>query len=185
MTAHVPLDIDQILTLVRPLSTSLKSMFHGEAHWRHVASIGLDLAARTPECDPAVVILFAVFHDALRIGDDEDPPHGERGAALARSLLLGRFGLSAAQLALVETACGGHTGGGLSGDPTIGTCWDADRLTLRRVGTTPYARYMSTAAGREAAVSGRRFAVATDWSEISRRLGTAPRSASSLPPRRT
>jgi uncharacterized protein len=181
VTDHGPFDIEQILALVRPLSTSLKSTFHGEDHWRHVASIGLDLAARTLECDLTVVILFAVFHDARRIGDDDDPPHGERGAALARSLDLGRFGLSATQLALVETACRGHTGGGLSGDPTIGTCWDADRLTLRRVGTTPNARYMSTAAGKEAAGSGRRFAAATDWSEISRRLGTSPHSAISSP----
>ena len=72
---------------------------------------------------------------------------------------------------LAETASNGHTGGGLSKDPTIGTCWDADRLTLRRVGIEPAARYMSTAAGKAAAASGRRFARVSDWSALARRVG--------------
>ena len=29
-------------------------------------------------------------------------------------------------------------------DPTIGTCWDADRLDLWRVGITPHARFLRT-----------------------------------------
>src|SRR5204862_15560 len=106
-----------------------------------------------------------------RIGDDHDPPHGVRGAALVRSLGLGRFGLSETQLALAETASRDHTGGGLSADPTIGTCWDADRLTLRRVGIEPAARYMSTPSGRAAAASGRRFPRVTEWSALARRVG--------------
>jgi len=171
VTAGASFDLERILSVLRPSSTSLKSIFHGEDHWRHVASIGLDLAARTPDSDPTVVVLFAVLHDAQRIGDDRDPGHGARGAALARSLDLSRFGFSARQVALVETACRDHTGGGLSGDPTIGTCWDADRLTLWRVGIEPEAMYMSTAAGKEAAAAGRRFGTVKDWSEVARRIG--------------
>jgi uncharacterized protein len=148
VTAGASFDLERILLLVRPSSTSLASVFHGEDHWRHVASIGLDFATQTPSCDPIVVVLFAVLHDAQRIGDDRDPEHGTRGAALARSLDLGGFGISVQQRALVEAACRDHTGGGLSDDPTIGTCWDADRLTLGRVGIQPDARYMSTAAGK-------------------------------------
>lgn len=90
-----------------------------EDHWRQVASIGLDLAARTPGCDLIVVVLFAVLHDAQRIGDEQDPPHGARGAALARSLDLGRFGFGREQLALVEAACRDHTGGALSDGLTL------------------------------------------------------------------
>ena len=171
MKAAASLDLEGILRLVRPVSTSLDSEFHGEDHWREVASIGLELARSTSECDAIVVALFAVLHDAHRIGDDADPPHGARGAALVRSLDLRRFGLSEKQLMLAETAANGHTGGGLSKDPTIGTCWDADRLTLRRVGIEPAARYMSTGAGRAAAASGRRFARVTDWSALARRVG--------------
>ena len=159
------------------------SKLHGEDHWRQVASIGLDLATRTPGCDSMVVVLFAVLHDALRIGDGNDPGHGARGAALARSLDLGRFGYNAEQIALVEVACRDHTGGGVSADPTIGACWDADRLTLWRVGITPAARYMSTVAGKEAAAAGRRFTTAWDWTEIERRT-PRPSPRASFPPAR-
>jgi len=175
LNAGAFLDIEEILRRVRPVSTSLASAFHGEDHWREVASIGLDLAQSTPRCDEIVVLLFAVLHDARRIGDDHDPPHGGRGAALVRSLGLRQFGLGETQLALAETACRDHTGGGLSADPTIGTCWDADRLTLRRVGIEPAARYMSTPTGRAAAASGQRFACVTDWSDLARRVrGPSP-----------
>ena len=34
-------------------------------------------------------------------------------------------------------------------DPTIGCCWDADRLDLGRVGIEPEAEYQSTVAARE------------------------------------
>ena len=33
----------------------------------------------------------------------------------------------------------------------VGTCWDADRLDIGRVGIVPHERYMSTAAGRRRA----------------------------------
>ena len=34
-------------------------------------------------------------------------------------------------------------------DPTIGTCWDADRLDLWRVGITPHVRFLCTAAAHD------------------------------------
>jgi hypothetical protein len=43
--------------------------------------------------------------------------------------------------------------GQLSDDPTIGTCWDADRLDLVRVGTQSEPSYMSTEFGSEIARS--------------------------------
>jgi hypothetical protein len=39
-----------------------------------------------------------------------------------------------------------------SADPTIGACWDADRLNLWRVGVAPARRLLSTAAARSAEV---------------------------------
>ena len=36
--------------------------------------------------------------------------------------------------------------GEVSADPTIGCCWDADRLELARFGRHPIARFLSTAA---------------------------------------
>ena len=39
-----------------------------------------------------------------------------------------------------------------SADPTIGACWDADRLNLWRVGVAPARGMLSTAAARSAEV---------------------------------
>jgi uncharacterized protein len=39
----------------------------------------------------------------------------------------------------------------VSEHPTIGTCWDADRLDLGRVGARPDPKYMSTEARKRAA----------------------------------
>jgi uncharacterized protein len=54
--------------------------------------------------------------------------------------------------ALLATACAGHTDGLLSVDPTVGTCWDADRLDLGRTGKRPRAEFLSTAAARDPAL---------------------------------
>jgi uncharacterized protein len=61
------------------------------------------------------------------------------------------LGLDRDRLALLEHAIRHHTAGLTSADPTIGTCWDADRLDLGRVGMRPRERFMSTWAGRRRA----------------------------------
>jgi uncharacterized protein len=61
------------------------------------------------------------------------------------------FDLADEHFELLHHACAWHTHGRLSDDPTIGTCWDADRLDLGRVGTRPEARFMSTEFAREIA----------------------------------
>ncbi len=53
--------------------------------------------------------------------------------------------------ALLEEACIGHTDRDFSDEPTIGTCWDADRLDLGRVGMIPNPDLMSTSFGKEIA----------------------------------
>ena len=52
---------------------------------------------------------------------------------------------------LLRYACAWHTDGQHHDDPTIATCWDADRLDLGRVGITTEAVLMSTDFGREIA----------------------------------
>jgi uncharacterized protein len=52
---------------------------------------------------------------------------------------------------LLVTACSRHTCGSVSADPTIGTCWDADRLDLARFGIVPDPELLSTAAARSPA----------------------------------
>jgi uncharacterized protein len=134
-------------------STAHTSRLHGLAHWERVAGNGLALAAETGGADPDVVLLFALFHDSMRLNDGHDPGHGRRGSELAHSLVH-LLPLDRGQLDLLIAACDGHTDGHVSDDPTIGACWDADRLDLPRVGIRPSVRLLSTVAARERAASG-------------------------------
>jgi uncharacterized protein len=123
---------------------------HGEDHWQRVARIGVEIAKAVPACDIWVVLLFAVLHDARRETDDTDVEHGPRAADLARRLRGQLFELSDARLELLEAACFAHAYGRTSRDPTVGVCWDADRLDLWRLGTRPHPRYLSTSAALDA-----------------------------------
>lgn len=138
-----------MLDVVRAESTGLRSRLHGEQHWQAVAHAGLGLAAATPGCDAPVVFLFALFHDSMRENDGFDPLHGHRAAAFVRRLHPGLHGLGA-RLEVLARACELHADGLTSDDPTIGACWDADRLNLWRVGVTPSVDLLSTAAARDA-----------------------------------
>ncbi len=122
---------------------------HGPAHWRRVRAHGLALAARTEGADAIVVELFALLHDSRRINDDHDPQHGPRAATLARTLAAEAvLALDAARLDLLAEACARHTDGGTTSDPTIGCCWDADRLELSRLHIRPDTHFLSTRAAR-------------------------------------
>jgi uncharacterized protein len=126
---------------------------HGPSHWRRVERNGLLLATRTGAAQE-VVRLFAVFHDSRREHDGWEDTHGARAAAYAATLRGVLFDLADPHFELLHYACTWHTHGRLSDDPTIGTCWDADRLDLGRVGTQPEAGRMSTEFGREIAAHG-------------------------------
>jgi len=123
---------------------------HGPKHWRSVERNGLELAPFSG-ADTTVVRLFAVLHDAERQNESHDPEHGQRAAALARQLHGQFFAVSVVQLHLLCDACAGHHEGRVSLDATIGTCWDADRLDLPRVGIRPHESRMSTAEGQRLA----------------------------------
>jgi uncharacterized protein len=112
-----------------------------------VCENGFTLVSKTDGADPEVVRLFALFHDSMRLNEGHDPDHGRRGSALARELA-DILPLEPSQLELLTAACDGHTEGFISDDPTVGACWDADRLDLPRVGIQPEARLLSTAAAR-------------------------------------
>jgi uncharacterized protein len=118
-----------------------------------VRANGLALAARTPGADVEVVELFALFHDSEREDEGRDPGHGERAAASVQRLAArGGLLLSAARLDLLVAACAGHDHPQVSADPTIGCCWDADRLDLSRLGRRPIAKLLSTKAALDAAI---------------------------------
>jgi uncharacterized protein len=129
---------------------SIHYSVHGPAHWRRVEQNGLLLATRTG-ANITVVRLFALFHDSSRLNEGTDDGHGARGAAFAAELRGNFYQLDDAAFGLLEEACTWHTDRDLSDNPTIGTCWDADRLDLGRVGMIPNPLLMSTAFGREIA----------------------------------
>ena len=60
-----------------------------------------------------------------------------------------------------------HADGTVSSDPTVGACWDADRLDLPRVGITPRPELFSTEAARNA---GHRPAEPPTWAALFGRL---------------
>lgn len=122
---------------------------HGPDHWQRVRHNGLLLAERTGAI-ARVVELFAFFHDSCRETDAWDVTHGPRGAELARQRHAeGHLPATAAELELIVTACEGHTVERTHPDPTIATCWDADRLDLPRVGITVNPDYLCTDAARD------------------------------------
>ncbi len=167
-------DPGRLVADVLERSAGKDSSLNGEGHWRRVAAAGLALPPETPEADPAVVFLFALFHDSMRFNDGHDPLHGPRGAALARELRGEAFDLEDAKMDLLRCACEEHTNGGVVRDRTVGVCWDADRLNLWRVGIRPDPRWLST----EAARSGERIAWARGlqreqlaWEDLYRGFG--------------
>lgn len=146
-------DWDHLWRLVAAQYRAPGSSLHGPEHWRRVERNGLLLATRTG-ADIAVVRLFALFHDSRRENDDGDEGHGARGAAYAASLRGSAYELSDDRFQLLHHACVWHTDGGRHDDPTIASCWDADRLDLDRVGILPHPKFMSTDFGREIASHG-------------------------------
>ena len=124
---------------------------HGPAHWLRVRANGLALAARTPGACIEVVELFALLHDSRREDEGHDLGHGERAAAYAQRLVdAGMLKLDASGLDLLVSACAWHEHGRVSAEPTIGCCWDADRLELSRLNRRPIARFLSTSAAHDA-----------------------------------
>ena len=143
-----PEHIRDILRAIRDQYVLSWTGIHGVVHWARVLENGLSIADETG-ADREVVALFALFHDACRLNDDHDPGHGERGAKLAESFQDRLFHIHNRQLALLIEACTLHTRGGTDADPTVMTCWDADRLDLLRAGITPAPRKLCTDAARD------------------------------------
>jgi uncharacterized protein len=168
-------DLERLLAAVEERSPRFDSYIHGEQHWRAVAEVGLRLIADERKADRMVVFLFALFHDSMRVNEDTDPGHGQRGADLAAELHGRAFLLPPDKLELLVRACAEHTDAPFSDDPTLGVCFDADRLNLWRVGKTPSPKYLSTDAAVEDELqhwSKSLHGHARDWAELLRAYGT-------------
>jgi uncharacterized protein len=136
----------EFLRTVTALSPSRVSTVHGVGHWRETAATAVRLLEAVPDADPAVALVFAVVHDALRADDLDDSAHGVRSARLVCSLTeSGVLLLDETQVELAAAACEHHSERLVAADPSIGVCWDADRLGLRRLGIVPDPELLSLA----------------------------------------
>ena len=115
---------------------------HGPGHWARVRYHAL-MIGRAAGADLLVVELFAFLHDSKRLNESDDPEHGSRAASYAKELNGKFFQLSEEQIEKLCHAMTFHSDGRIHADPTIQTCWDADRLDLGRVGKKPKAHYLS------------------------------------------
>lgn len=126
---------------------------HGPAHWSRVEQIAIRLTTQC-DADPVVVRLFALLHDAQRHGERVDLGHGHRAAERAEALWGNPWGISQrdvsrAQLEVLKYACTHHSDLRTSEHPTVGACWDADRLARMGPCHPALPGLLSTAVARE------------------------------------
>jgi uncharacterized protein len=146
-------DFDKLEETVTAQFRADSHSLHGPSHWRRVEQNGLWLASRTG-ADTFITRLFAWFHDSKRVNESTDPDHGLRGAEYAAHLRGSLFDMEDPAFELLFYACKWHTDIIFSGDVTVGTCWDSDRLDLGRVGIIPSGNFLSTTFGKQVAQVG-------------------------------
>jgi uncharacterized protein len=139
--------LTQLVAAVLSRAWRCDSPWHGDQHWRCVAATGLALEPALDGVDRTVVLCFGLLHDTRRENESFDPGHGARAASFAGELRSeGILVLDDRRFAGLEEALRLHSNGLVSSDPTIGTCWDADRLHLPRVSIEPDPALFSTPA---------------------------------------
>src|SRR3990170_3197342 len=128
------------MTIVPPLIQAIHHQYqlpwfglHGVSHWARVYENGLRRAPATG-ADEQILLLFALLHDSRRTNEGWDEGHGRGGAVYAAGLRGRTFDLTPSAFDLLYHAWVFHTDGLMDGDPTVQTCWDADRLDLPRAG---------------------------------------------------
>jgi uncharacterized protein len=131
----------------------LDSILHGIEHWNRVYYFGMKLAEADSNVNKRVVALFAYLHDCERKDDFYDENHGKRSAkkllSLSETLLKD---LSDEEFKLLYKAIAHHNSGKITNNPTIGACFDSDRLDLGRCGITLDPDLMSTEKGKQMAL---------------------------------
>jgi uncharacterized protein len=115
---------------------------HGANHWARVLHHGKTIG-ELRQADLLVVELFGFLHDSCRVNDGKDPLHGLRAADFAHGIHGDFYQLTPKQLDALCYAMQHHSGGEVSTNATIQTCWDSDRLDLGRVGIIPSPKFMS------------------------------------------
>lgn len=144
--------IESIIGVAKDRFSMSLDGIHGLKHWNRVHDNGVYLAKHSG-ADTTVVRLFAYLHDCCRESDGHDYEHGKRAAEFAESIRKQQLAsLSSEAFDLLCFACEYHEKGQVSNDPTVGTCWDSDRLDLGRVAIHPNPKYLSTERARKQSV---------------------------------
>ena len=130
---------------------------HGLPHWQRVERNGIILSTEVQngvayireDINIKVIRMFAYLHDKCRLNNGADLKHGIRAANMLSSIKNTILqDLTDEDFSLLEKACRLHTTELRTGNLTIDTCFDADRLDLERVGIIPYHNKMATINGR-------------------------------------
>ncbi len=137
-----------LINMIVDQSVLSRDGHHSLDHWVRVLINGRKLAELTG-ANLKVVELFSVFHDARRFNEGYDPEHGLRGAQFAREMQGEWFDATDHEMEMLVYACENHSDGLTDADITVQTCWDAHRLDLGRVGTSPKAEYLCTDSARD------------------------------------
>jgi uncharacterized protein len=145
-----PIELPPLVQEAKDQSNLGPQSYHGFSHWDNVARNVQALCDKTPEADLLVCQLFAVLHDCKRQNEDDDPQHGPRAAGFVKKLHRAeKLGITSDQFDQLFHAVYHHTDGALHDDPTVGVCWDADRMDLPRVNIIPNPKFFSTEAAKE------------------------------------
>ncbi len=145
------MSIESVKAFVATHAPIYTSAIHGIAHWDRVWEFGQSIGW-AEDADLEVVQYFAYLHDCQRWDDGKDLEHGPRAARFTREVRE-LIDLSADQFHLLVRAISGHTfampGSRAGEDPTLATCWDADRLDIGRVGIHVDPKYLFTDMAKE------------------------------------
>lgn len=134
-SSDVAIDFTDFAKRIEGVAELGTSSVHGIRHWKAVTQTALLLADLIDEADVGVALLFGLLHDSQRTNENEDPDHGPFAADLMQQLRReGVITISDERADKLAEAMSLHDAGGVSDDPTIGVCWDADRLQLQRLG---------------------------------------------------
>ena len=147
-----PSDLQGILDRIEAtLSGKLRyydSELHGLSHLREVSLLAGQIAAEAG-ADVETAMVAGFLHDCGRMNDGGGNRHARDSAELAEPLLKECFPhLDAGR---VLEAIRFHADGLPAEDPIAGAVWDADRLTLTRLGRAVREDLLSTESGKRMA----------------------------------
>ena len=137
--------LDQIEAKLSGRLRYYDSELHGLSHLREVALLAGRIAAESG-VDVETAVVMGFLHDCGRTNDGGGNGHAIDSAKLARPLLKQLFPHLDADRAC--RAIAGHADGSTTDDLLVGSLWDADRLTLERLGRTVREDLLSTPAAK-------------------------------------